>query len=89
MTTDKRAALMKRGLCFVCEKPGHRASDHKAGSSNNNDYRKDKDKAPPPKKANVRQIHELLQALSKGEKEELLTLQVSGDKKEEDDDSDF
>ena len=27
MTTDKRTEMMRRGLCFKCEKPGHRAND--------------------------------------------------------------
>lgn len=31
MTTEKRATLMKKGLCFICEEQGHRAQDHKSG----------------------------------------------------------
>jgi hypothetical protein len=27
MLTDKRTDMMRKGLCFKCEKPGHRAND--------------------------------------------------------------
>ncbi len=27
MSTDKRDDMMRKGLCFRCEKPGHRAND--------------------------------------------------------------
>ena len=27
MSTDKRTEMMRKGLCFKCEKPGHRAND--------------------------------------------------------------
>jgi hypothetical protein len=29
LTTEQRQDYMKRGLCFRCGKPGHRAGDHK------------------------------------------------------------
>jgi Zinc knuckle len=29
MTTEKQITLMKKGACFICEKPGHLARDHK------------------------------------------------------------
>ena len=29
MTTEKQAALMRKGACFICEEPGHMARDHK------------------------------------------------------------
>jgi hypothetical protein len=32
MTLEERTALMKKGLCFICKKPGHRANDHKGKS---------------------------------------------------------
>src|SRR6202789_1332243 len=80
MTTEKRAALMKKGLCFLCEKPGHRASDHKDGGLN--DERKKTPYTPPSnQKKGVKEIHALLQTLTKGEKEELFALQVSGEEK--------
>ena len=28
MSTEKRITLMKKGACFICEKPGHMARDH-------------------------------------------------------------
>ena len=79
MTTEKRAALMKKGLCFLCEKPGHRASDHKDKGSN--DERKKTPYTIPTQKKGVKEIHALLQTLTKGEKEELFALQVPGEEK--------
>ena len=29
MTTEKRAALMRKGACFICEEPEHMARNHK------------------------------------------------------------
>ena len=31
LSYQERTEHMKKGLCFVCHKPGHRASDHKGG----------------------------------------------------------
>jgi hypothetical protein len=42
MSTEKRTLLMKKGLCFICEKPGHCASEHKDFETK----RKDKDDVP-------------------------------------------
>ena len=28
MSTEKRITLMKKGACFICEKPGHMAHNH-------------------------------------------------------------
>jgi hypothetical protein len=28
MSTGKRNYLMKKGACFICEEPGHRAKEH-------------------------------------------------------------
>ena len=28
MSTEKRITLIKKGACFICEKPGHMARDH-------------------------------------------------------------
>jgi hypothetical protein len=32
LTTAQHAEHMKKGLCFLCHKPGHRSSDHKKGT---------------------------------------------------------
>jgi hypothetical protein len=33
LTQSERNEHMKKGLCFVCHKPGHRSSDHKGAAS--------------------------------------------------------
>jgi hypothetical protein len=79
MTTDKRAYLMKKGACFICEKPGHRAKDH-------DDFERDekkKGKGKAPQKTDIRAIHALFQGLSKAEKQELLALSAEEPKEEE------
>lgn len=62
MTDEKRANMMKRGLCFKCEEPGHLARDCK--------------KKKTPQKKPIREIHALLKVLTKEEKDELVKLQV-------------
>ena len=64
MSTEKRITLMKKGACFICEKPGHMARDH-------NEYVKKTRKesargttSSPQKKRNINEIHALLQGLS-------------------------
>ena len=85
MSSEKRAYMMKKGLCFKCEKPGHRSRD----CEEEDDKKKDKGKKPF-KKRNVREIHALLQTLSKNEMAELLSLGKEGEeKKEEAEESDF
>jgi hypothetical protein len=87
MSTEKRVALMKKGLCFICEKPGHLAKEHK-----DKNFGIDKrEEAKAPKKKDLRKLHTYLQALTKEEKEELFALQDPGDKEEngEESDSDF
>jgi hypothetical protein len=90
MSTEKRVALMKKGLCFICEKPGHLAKEHK--DRNFGAERKDETKTTPKRK-DLRKLHTYLQALTREEKEELFALQNPGDKdseeKEEESDSDF
>jgi hypothetical protein len=89
MSTEKRVALMKKGLCFICEKPGHLAKEHK--DKNFGAERKDETKTP--KRKDLRKLHTYLQALTREEKEELFVLQNPGDKEEkleeEESDSDF
>jgi hypothetical protein len=84
MSTERRTLLMKKGLCFICEKPGHRASEHKDFET------KRKDKDDVPKRKDIRKLHTYLQKLSKEETAELLALQT-GDKEEnkDEEDSDF
>lgn len=87
MTTEKRAALMRKGACFICEEPGHLARDHK-------EYEKKKGKtlgntSPPPKR-NIKEIHALIQALSPQETKDLLELHSANQEKEvKDDEQDF
>ena len=90
MSTQKRAYLMKKGACFICEETGHQARDH-------NDYVKDqedkKGKRPERKEVHatqkgkqttLKEIHALLNGLSKEDKEALVTMQKGGlDKDEE------
>lgn len=85
MTADKRTYLMKKGACFICEKPGHRAKDH----DDFEQEEKKKNKGKSPQKTDIRAIHALFQGLSKAEKQELLALstkeQEEEDKTEEED----
>jgi hypothetical protein len=101
MSTEKRTALMRKGACFICEEPGHMARDH-------DEYKKKQKKtnirrvttsptASSSKKKNVKEIHALLQGLSKEETKELLALRTTDDQPEQetekeekdDDDEDF
>ena len=87
MSTEKRAALMRKGACFICEEPGHLARDHK-------EYEKKKGKArgniSSPPKRNINDIHALIQALSPQETKDLLALQSANQEKEaKDDEQDF
>ena len=86
MSTDKRAALMKRGACFICEKPGHLARDHKA----HEEAERKKGKTPErgnsertQKKNNIKKIHALLSSLSPKETAQLLSMQKGGKKEKE------
>jgi hypothetical protein len=92
MSTEKRAALMRKGACFKCEEPGHLVRDH-------DEYERKKkgngkiSKTILPRKNNIREIHALLQGLLMKEKKELLALQTSDQEKEtkeeKEDDEDF
>ena len=82
MSNEKRTYMMKKGLCFKCEKPGHRSRDC------DEEEKKDKGKKPA-RKRNIRGIHALLQTLSKEETAELLSLGKSDERKDEVEDSDF
>lgn len=63
MTDERRATLMRQGLCFKCEGKGHLAKECKTK------------KNPSTQKRSVKDIHALLAELTKEEKEELVTLQ--------------
>ena len=84
---------MKKGACFKCKKPGHRAQDCKE--------RKKIGKKPitqtnmtnsskPPKPCDIRKLHAAFMGLMKEEKEELLAMSNKEKKdKEELDEEDF
>ena len=87
MTMEKRAALMKKGACFICEEPGHMARDHKKHKAKKG---KTPEKTSFPQKKTIKEIHALLQELSPEETKELLVLQSTSQRKEEkEDDEDF
>ena len=83
MTAGKRAYLMKKGACFVCEEPGHRASEHDEHVKKQQKG-KGKDKTTPKK--DLKALHTLFQSLTKGEKEELLAMTTQNGKGKEDED---
>ena len=66
MSQQERTYLMKKGACFRCKKLGHRVRD-----------------CPPEentseKKWTPKDIHAIIQAMTKEEQAELMTLQVAG-----------
>ena len=61
MSNEKRTYMMKKGLCFKCEKPGHRSRECKEEDETEKKYKGKK----PAKRRNVQEIHALLQNLSK------------------------
>lgn len=65
MSTEKRTALMRKGACFICEEPGHLARNCPRKKNTN-------------QKKTVKEIHALIDAMSKEEKEELASLQILG-----------
>ena len=86
MSTDKRATLMKRGACFICEKPGHLARDHKAYEEAEKKKGKTLERGNSertPKKNNIEKIHALLSSLSPKETAQLLSMQKGGKKEKE------
>ena len=81
MTAEKRAYLMKKGACFVCEEPGHRASEH---DEHVKKQQKEKGKGKTAPKKDLKALHALFQSLTKGEKEELLAMTTQNGKEKED-----
>jgi hypothetical protein len=90
MTPGKRAYLMKKGACFICEEPGHRASEH---DEHVKKQQKGKGKDNSQPKKDLRAIHALVAGLTKTEKEELLAMTTgkTDEKKDEEeiDEEDF
>lgn len=66
MSMEKRTALMRKGACFICKEPGHLAQNCPKKKKNLN------------QKTTVKEIHALIDTMSKEEKEELASLQISG-----------
>ena len=54
MSMEKRAAVMRKGACFICEEPGHLAQDHKKQMEKGNNL---------PQKMKGRELHALIRAL--------------------------
>ena len=54
MSMEKRAALMRKGACFICEEPGHLAQDHKKQMEKGNDM---------PQKMKGKDLHAHVRAL--------------------------
>jgi hypothetical protein len=88
LSPEKRTYLMKKGACFICEEPGHRAAEHyelkrkeeekkKKASTRRTEATTSKTSSTSktPKKKDISKIHALLQGLSKEETKELLALQ--------------
>ena len=92
MTAGKRAYLMKKGACFICKEPGHRASEHDEYVKG---QQKGKGKDKPAPKKDLKALHALFQSLTKGEKEELLAMTTKdvkgkeGEDEEDDNKEDF
>ena len=57
---------MRKGACFICKEPGHFAQNCPKKKKNLN------------QKTTVKEIHALIDTMSKEEKEELASLQISG-----------
>ena len=54
MSMEKRAALMRKGACFICKEPGHLAWDHKKQMEKGNDL---------PQKMKGKELHAHVRAL--------------------------
>ena len=76
MSTEKRITLMKKGACFICEKPGHMAHDHDKYVKKARKENARGTTSSPPKKKNISEIHALLQGLTSEETKELMALQL-------------
>ena len=54
MLMEKRAALMRKGACFICKEPGHLAQDNKKQMEKGNDL---------PQKMKGKEFHAHVRAL--------------------------
>ena len=54
MPMEKRAALMRKGACFICQEPGHLARDHKKQMEKGNNL---------PQKMKGKELHAHVRAL--------------------------
>ena len=81
MSIEERDSLMKRGACFKCKKPGHRARDceEKKLITQTNATSSSK----PSKPCDIRKLHAAFMGLTKEEKEELLAMSNEEKKDEE------
>ncbi|KAF8224224.1 hypothetical protein L208DRAFT_1312726 [Tricholoma matsutake] len=64
LSYQERIKHMKKGLCFVCHQPGHRATEHKKGEKRTEDW-------PPPKNKGREaylKIRAIIGELDEGEK---------------------
>jgi len=80
MSAGKRAYLMKKGACFICEETGHRASEH---DDHVKEQQKGKGKDKTPPKRDLRAIHALFKGLTTEEQQELLAM-TTGEAKKDD-----
>ena len=93
MSTQKRAYLMKKGACFICEETGHQARDHDEHMKEQDDKKGKKPQkkevwaTQKGKQATLKEIHALLNGLSKEDKEALVTMQKGEPNKEEEEEA--
>ena len=73
---------MRKGACFIREKPGHLARDHDEYMKKERKENARGSTSFAPK--NISEIHALLQALSTEETKELLALQNKAEEKKDD-----
>jgi hypothetical protein len=71
MTFEERAALMKKGACFKCKKPGHLARDCPPEKNR-----------IPSKKTGMKDLVTQIRALTKEERDEFLNLMTTGEQED-------
>ena len=74
---------MKKGACFICEKPRHMARDHDEYVKKSRKENARGTTSSPPKTKNINEIHALLQGLTNEEMKELMALQSKGEEKKD------
>ena len=75
LTTQQKEDHYKRGLCFECHLPGHRASDHKKKNTSSFPSKSfpSKPRSFTPKRSGYAQIRTIMNSLPEEEKEETLS----------------